>query len=120
MEKLGIVSLRRRSYRTLSGGQQQRVLLARALCATRKLLILDEPVPGLDPSATADMYATIRKLNREGITILMISHDIVAAAREAKHILHLARHPLFFGTVADYQNSDVGRAFLQAEGSVRA
>ena len=120
MEKLGIVSLRRRSYRALSGGQQQRVLLARALCATRKLLILDEPVSGLDPSATADMYATIRKLNREGITILMISHDIVAATREAKHILHLARHPLFFGAVADYQNSDVGRAFLRAEGSVRA
>ena len=103
-----------------SGGQQQRVLLARALCATRKLLILDEPVSGLDPSATADMYATIRKLNREGITILMISHDIAAAVREAKHILHLARHPLFFGTVADYQNSDVGRAFLRAEGSVSA
>ena len=120
MEKLGIVSLRRRSYRALSGGQQQRVLLARALCATRKLLILDEPVSGLDPSATADMYATIRNLNREGITILMISHDIAAAVREAKHILHLARHPLFFGTVADYQNSDVGRAFLRAEGSVRA
>lgn len=120
MEKLGIVSLRRRSYRALSGGQQQRVLLARALCATRKLLILDEPVSGLDPSATADMYATIRKLNREGITILMISHDIAAAAREAKHILHLARHPLFFGTVADNQNSDVGRAFLRAEGSVSA
>lgn len=118
--KMGIGSLTKRCYRELSGGQQQRVLLARALCATRKMLLLDEPVSGLDPSAAADMYATIRKLNREGITILMISHDIAAAAREAKHILHLARHPLFFGTVADYQNSDVGRAFLRAEGSVSA
>lgn len=118
--KMGIGSLTKRCYRELSGGQQQRVLLARALCATRKMLLLDEPVSGLDPSATTDMYATIRKLNREGITILMISHDIAAAAREAKHILHLARHPLFFGTVADYQNSDVGRAFLRAEGSVSA
>lgn len=120
MEKLGIETLHKRSYRALSGGQQQRVLLARALCATRKLLLLDEPVSGLDPSATADMYATIRALNREGITIMMISHDIAAATREAKHILHLARHPLFFGSVTDYQNSDVGKAFLRAEGGVNA
>ena len=110
----------KRPLGALSGGELQRVLLALALTPQPDLLILDEPVSGLDPSATADMYATIRKLNREGITILMISHDIAAAAREAKHILHLARHPLFFGTVADYQNSDVGRAFLRAEGSVSA
>ena len=117
MDKLGILPLRRRCYRELSGGQQQRVLLARALCATRKLLLLDEPVSGLDPSATAEMYSVIRRLNREeGITVLMISHDILAATREASHILHLAHRPLFFGTTEEYLRSGVGRAFLHLEG----
>ena len=121
MEKLGVERLRERCYRELSGGQQQRVLLARALCATRKLLLLDEPVSGLDPSATAEMYAIIRRLNREeGITVLMISHDIFAATREADHILHLAHRPLFFGSTEDYRKSDVGRAFLRVEEGERA
>ena len=121
MEKLGIWPLRERCYRELSGGQQQRALLARALCATRKLLLLDEPVSGLDPSATAEMYAIIRRLNREeGITVLMISHDIFAATREADHILHLAHRPLFFGSTEDYRKSDVGRAFLRVEEGERA
>ena len=121
MEKLGIWPLRERCYRELSGGQQQRVLLARALCATRRLLLLDEPVSGLDPSATAEMYAIIRRLNRdEGITVLMISHDVFAAAREANHILHLAHRPLFFGSMEDYHRSDVGRAFLRMEGGEQA
>ena len=121
MEKLGIWPLRERCYRELSGGQQQRVLLARALCATRKLLLLDEPVSGLDPAAAAEMYAIIRRLNREeGITVLMISHDVFAAAREADHILHLARRPLFFGRTEDYRKSDVGRAFLRLEEGERA
>ena len=121
MEKLGVESLRERCYRELSGGQQQRVLLARALCATRKLLLLDEPVSGLDPSATAEMYAIIRRLNKEeGITVLMISHDIFAATREADHILHLAHRPLFFGSTEDYRKSDVGRAFLRVEEGERA
>ena len=116
MEKLGVWPLRERCYRELSGGQQQRVLLARALCATRRLLLLDEPVSGLDPSAAAEMYAIIRRLNREdGITILMISHDLFAATREADHILHLAHRPLFFGSTEDYRKSDVGRAFLRME-----
>ena len=121
MEKLGIWPLRERCYLELSGGQQQRVLLARALCATRRLLLLDEPVSGLDPSATAEMYAIIRRLNRdEGITVLMISHDVFAAAREANHILHLAHRPLFFGSTEDYHRSDVGRAFLRMEGGEQA
>ena len=116
MDRLGILPLRGRCYRELSGGQQQRVLLARALCATRKLLLLDEPVSGLDPAATADMYAIIRRLNREdGITIVMISHDLSSAVREADHILHLSHRPLFFGTTAEYLKSDVARAFLRAE-----
>lgn len=115
MEKLGITALRNRSYRELSGGQQQRILLARALCASRKLLLLDEPAAGLDPTATADMYDCIHTIQKQdGITIVMISHDIASATREATHILHLARQPLFFGPANDYLESDVGRVFLSA------
>ena len=88
MERMGISNLSSRCYRELSGGQQQRVLLARALCATRKLLLLDEPVSGLDPKATAEMYDIIEELNRrDKITIIMISHDISAAVKYASHIL---------------------------------
>ena len=88
MERMGITELADRCYRELSGGQQQRVLLARALCATRKVLLLDEPVSGLDPKVTLEMYELIRRLNQDGITIIMISHDIEAAVRYASHILH--------------------------------
>ncbi|MDO4548986.1 MAG: ABC transporter ATP-binding protein [Clostridia bacterium] len=116
MQRLGILPLCKRCYRELSGGQQQRVLLARALCSAGKLLVLDEPVSGLDPAATNDMYEIIRKLNREdGVTIIMISHDIAAAAREADHILHLSRHPLYFGETRGYLASCVGEAFLRTE-----
>jgi len=107
MEKLGISSLAKKCYRELSGGQQQRVLLARALCATRKILLLDEPAAGLDPNAAADMYAMIEKINAEGITIIMISHDMVSAVKFATHILHIGTgSALFFGTTADYLKSD--------------
>lgn len=97
IERMGITGLKNRPYRELSGGQQQRVLLARALCATQKVLLLDEPVAGLDPNVTAGMYALIEKLNMEGITIIMISHDISAAIRYASHILHIGDR-LFFGS----------------------
>lgn len=110
MAKLGIENLAGRCYRDLSGGQQQRVLLARALCATEKMLLLDEPVAGLDPKATAEMYGIISALNEEGITIIMVSHDIAAAVRRASHILHIGA-PSFFGTRRDYIHSDVGRIF---------
>ena len=108
MRRMGIESLADVCYRELSGGQQQRVLLARALCATRKILLLDEPVSGLDPKATAEMYALIQSLNREGITIIMISHDIAAAVSYASHILHIGDE-VFFGSVDDYIRSDVGK-----------
>ena len=111
MEKMQITRLARRCYRELSGGQQQRVLLARALCATQKMLLLDEPVSGLDPKVTAEMYALIEKLNREdGITVIMISHDVAAAVRYASHILHIG-DTVFFGTRADYLQSPQGRLF---------
>ena len=111
MARMGISDLADRCYRELSGGQQQRALLARALCATQKLLLLDEPVTGLDPVATAEMYDLIAQLNREGVTILMISHDIGAAVRYASHILHIG-DAVFFGTRDEYLASDAGRVFL--------
>ena len=116
MEKLGIQNLAEHCYRELSGGQQQRVLLARALCATRKLLLLDEPVSGLDPFATNEMYHLIAGLNDEGISIIMVSHDIDAALRYASHILHIGGGT-FFGTAADYAASPVGRRYLDLGGS---
>ena len=111
MERLGITELSNRCYRELSGGQKQRVLLARALCATEEILLLDEPVAGLDPRVTKEMYDIIEQLNREGVTIIMVSHDIAAAVRYATHILHLSRTPLYFGSKEGYLHSDAGRAF---------
>lgn len=90
LQEVGMGRFSRNCYRELSGGQQQRVLLARALCATKKMMVLDEPVSGLDPKASADMYRTIYRLNRQyGITILMISHDLDLAKRYATHILRV-------------------------------
>lgn len=114
--KMGIGFLTKRCYRELSGGQQQRVLLARALCATRKMLLLDEPVSGLDPRVTAEMYGLIERLNREeGITVMMISHDISAALKYASHILHIG-DSAFFGTKADYLQSPQGKVFDSGKG----
>lgn len=112
MEKMGITQLTKRCYRELSGGQQQRVLLARALCATQKMLLLDEPVSGLDPKVTADMYRLIEGLHQGGITVIMISHDVAAAIRYATHILHIGSE-VFFGTRQEYLASAVGRRFTQ-------
>ena len=119
MQRMGVLELKERCYRELSGGQQQRVLLARALCATRKVLLLDEPVSGLDPKVTVEMYSLISDLNREGITIIMISHDIAAAVRYASHILHIGT-TVFYGTKDAYLKSDVGKLFImqQKDGEV--
>lgn len=119
MERLHIAPLAKRCYRELSGGQQQRVLLARALCATRKLILLDEPTAGLDPKVTEEMYSLVESLNRDDrITVIMISHDLPAAMRYASHILHVGKNP-FFGTVAAYRDSPAGRYFAW-EGSDRS
>lgn len=116
MKKLDILPLREKCYRELSGGQQQRVLLARALCATKKLLLLDEPVTGLDPVVTADFYRIIEKINREfGITVIMVSHDLYSALRYATHILHMKKDGSFFGTVPEYLESDVYKSFSGGE-----
>ena len=116
MDKMRISQLAGRCYRELSGGQQQRVLLARALCATRKMLLLDEPVSGLDPKVTVEMYELIESLNQEdGITVIMISHDLTAALRYASHILHID-DSVFFGTKADYLRSPQGKLFNSGKG----
>lgn len=115
IEKMGISHLSKRCFRELSGGQQQRVLLARALCATRKILLLDEPVSGLDPKVMAEMYALIEQLNKEdGITVIMISHDIPAAVKYASHILHIGSN-IFFGTKDEYLQSEAGHLFIDGE-----
>lgn len=101
MKRMGIEALQDKCYRELSGGQQQRVLLARALCATEKLLLLDEPVSGLDPNVTAEMYKLIEQLNKDGVTIIMISHDIESAVKYASHILHIGEN-IFFAEKAQY------------------
>ncbi len=113
LKKLGIYDLKNKSYRNLSGGQQQRVLLARALCAAKKVLLLDEPAAGLDPVATNEMYHLVMELNHnEDLTVVMVSHDINAAVKHAKHILHLGNGITFYGETGDYAESDIGRSFL--------
>lgn len=114
LELLEIASLGNRCYRELSGGQQQRVLLARALCATRTLLILDEPVTGLDPVIARGLYDILREIRRkEEITVIMVSHDVRGAVEEADHILHIAGEVKFFGTTEDYMEDPAGAAFLK-------
>jgi zinc transport system ATP-binding protein len=116
MKRLDIGSLKNRCYRELSGGQQQRVLLARALCATKKVLLLDEPVAGLDPVVTQELYRLIETINREtGLTVIMVSHDIQCAVKYANHILHLKNTQLFFGRTEDYLYSEAGKAFIDGD-----
>lgn len=115
MKLLGIEDLKKSCFRDLSGGQKQRVLLARALCATKKMLLLDEPVTGLDPIVTAEFYQLIKEVNeKSGIAVVMVSHDIESALRDASHILHLQETALFFGRAEDYRKSPVGQKFLDS------
>lgn len=111
MKMMNVYDLAHKSYRTLSGGQMQRVLLARALCAAGKILILDEPVSGLDPSASADLYSTIHHLNKHiGITIIMVTHDIENALRDATSVLKISKEPTLYSSVEEYKRSLVGGA----------
>ncbi len=112
--KLGVLELRGKSYRDLSGGQQQRVLLARALCAASRLLILDEPVTGLDPAAAQDLYKTLTYLNKkEGMAVVMVTHDLRPALRDAGTVLHIGRGGTFLGTPAEYLASPYGKRFKE-------
>ncbi len=117
MELLGIAELASRSFRNLSGGQQQRVLLARALCSTQRLLLLDEPTAGLDPLVTRELYSVIDSLHKKGITVIMVSHDIGVALDKATHMLHLHQAGNFFGDTDHYLNCDECRRFLGGEHS---
>ncbi|MDO4267004.1 MAG: metal ABC transporter ATP-binding protein [Eubacteriales bacterium] len=117
MERLGIEDLKDKCYRELSGGQQQRVLIARALCASRQMLILDEPITGLDPGAIQDFYHLIRQLNKtDHVAIVMVSHDLRNVIDEAGKILHLGQRTLFYGTAEDYKKSAAARGFLGGDG----
>jgi zinc transport system ATP-binding protein len=112
MKQLGIIDLKHRCFRELSGGQQRRVLLARALCSSEKLLVLDEPFSGLDPLISAELYSLLKKINREmGMTVIMVSHDIEAAACATK-VLHMQKKQLFFGSMEEYINSETGKKFF--------
>ncbi len=112
LEMLGIDNLKYKSYKSLSGGQQQRVMLARALCATEKVVLMDEPATGLDPIVTGELYQIIKELNQTGVTIIMISHDVKAAVENANKILHIGNSTEFFGLTEDYLRSEAGKRFL--------
>lgn len=113
IQRMELKGMEKKCFSELSGGQQQRVLLARALCSTEKILLLDEPVAGLDPHVGQEMYSLIDKLNKEfGITIIMISHDIGGVLKYATHILHLGEE-VFYGTKDEYVNSEIGQRFIQ-------
>ena len=116
LERLGMSRERNASFQELSGGQQQRVLLARALMATEKLLFLDEPVTGLDPKTSSELYEIVDELNRGGITIMMVTHDIHPALNDARTILHLSQGRYFFGSKEEYFRSDLGRMFMKEAG----
>ncbi|MCR5419819.1 MAG: metal ABC transporter ATP-binding protein [Lachnospiraceae bacterium] len=113
MKKMNVYDLRKKCYRELSGGQQQRVLLARALCATGKLLLLDEPVTGLDYKVTCEFYGLLSDLNKAGVSIVMVSHDLDEAMGHSNKILQIGREQVFFGSKNDYLLSESWRAFHQ-------
>ena len=116
MGKLGILELKDQCYRDLSGGQQQRVLLARALCAASRLLILDEPITGLDPAAAQDLYKILAYLNaKEGMAIVMVTHDLRASLRNARSVLHIGHRGIFHGTVEEYLASSAGNRFREVD-----
>lgn len=117
MEELGIDVLAKKCYRELSGGQQQRVLLARAICAAQKILFLDEPVTGLDPKVTEELYTLIENLNSNGLTVVMVSHDIEAAVKYASHILHISKNQYFYGKTQEYLNSKAYKLFNNEKGT---
>lgn len=118
LNKLGLADIANESFKNLSGGQQRRVMLARALMASEKLLILDEPVSSLDPIATEEFYNTMKMLNDEGMTLVMVSHDIHTAVHKASHILHLSNQmPNFFGTREEYLGSKIGHSYMGSGGN---
>ena len=118
IETMKISDIRNKSFNELSGGQQQRVLLARALCATDRLLLLDEPTAGLDPFVTEDMYRLIEHLNSEhGVTVIMVTHDIKSAVKYANKILCMEHDGDFFGTTQEYLDTPAAKRILGGDGN---
>lgn len=118
MRLMGIENLKNKCYNDLSGGQQQRVLLARAMCATKKVILLDEPATGLDPVVTAEFYELISKINKDmGITVIMVSHDMEATLKYASHIMYLSQNNVFYGTKEAYLTSEAGMKYGTGEGA---
>ncbi len=115
MRHLEIFDLKNKPFSVLSGGQQQRVLLARALCSTKDLLVLDEPVSGLDTISTHEMYDVLKKLNQSGITIIMVSHDLNSVTKFASHILHIGKD-VFFGTAKGYEQTPQFKKLVEQGG----
>ncbi len=113
MTRMGIEQIAGKCYRELSGGQQQRVLLARAFCATGKLIVLDEPIAGLDPLAMNEMYTMIGDMNQDGVAVVMVSHDVAAAVNYASHILHIGKTGHFFGKTEHYLWTPMGQQFAR-------
>lgn len=113
METLGILNLKDHCYRELSGGQQQRVLLARAMCATNRILLLDEPTTGLDPTMTTELFEWVGRMNRQdGVAIIMVTHDTHCAVKYSKHILHLHDGIGFYSTTPNYIQSEIGKKYI--------
>lgn len=112
-EKLHITDILGKSFRDLSGGQKQRVLLARALAAAEEILLLDEPMTALDPLASAEFYSILEQLKNDGITLIIISHDVECAVKYGDKIMHLGRNCVFFGTTHEYCHSDIGKKMLK-------
>ena len=118
MRLMGVDALKNKCYNDLSGGQQQRVLLARAMCATKKVILLDEPATGLDPIVTAEFYELISKINKDmGITVIMVSHDMDATLKYASHIMYLSQDKVFYGSKKEYLESEVGMKYATGEGA---
>ena len=118
IERLNLESLEKRSFRELSGGQRQRVLLGRALTAAEGLLLLDEPVAGLDPIVSHDFNRLINELNEDGVTIVMVSHDIHCVTKNSSHVLHMGYGHFYYGTTEDYMNSQLVASYLPDRGAV--
>ncbi len=114
LKQLNINNLKHKSFKELSGGQQRRVLLARAMCSTAKVLIMDEPITGLDPKASKDFYELVYKLNKEHkITTIVVSHDIKAALKYADKVLHLTAKEYFYGEVEECRKNIISQYFVE-------
>lgn len=118
MERLGILDLKNKSFSTLSGGQAQRVLIARALSASKKILLLDEPTSSLDPVASGNLYSLFEDLNASGMTMIMVTHDIHVALKSAKHILYLGHMGSVYSEKDEFFSSSVGKRYLEESGHV--